>query len=578
MMHVDLNQSIYVLILSLVAGTPLTLSFICCTPMRQIAWKALPLAALPALIAVVVVPSHMVFEVPWFFMSGRMGLDDTGRIFLGVTSFIWLLASLSSCDELVDDPARGRFNGFFLAAMAGNFGLILARGMLGYYLFFALMSFTAFGLVVHKGTKEARKAGRIYLVFVMLGEVALFLAMVILADSTNGLLIENIGAAALQPITLILLFTGFGIKIGALPFYAWMPFAYRATPIPAATALAGAMVNSGLLGWLRFIPLGEASSTSGAFLFIISGALATLYGVILGLIEKRAEAILAYSSISQMGLITVIFGLGLTGFDAGRDAVFILTLYAVHHSLAKSSLFLGYGVLQNRNGSVSRWQIACLLLPAFSLAGLPFTSGAVSKMAFKELAFSAGEHWIALSSLFLPVSAVGTTTLVLHFIRCACRSEGSSKINSTSGLTIWAASLVSVTLAIYLWPAALVYVVHSIEPDRFWDSLWPILTGCFLFLTWRCFARSRRGGPRGSGRNIFTLLDQRFGFEWRKNINQVARWIQNKRIIYKIKLFNLSSYTKIELLLRKTEKIIGRWTVVGFSYVLLCIMLLFLLK
>lgn len=83
--------------------------------------------------------------------------------------------------------------------MAGNFGLILARGMLGYYLFFAVMSFAAYGLVIHKETGEAVKAGRIYLALVMIGEVALFTALIILAQNSGGLALEDIAGIPYPP-------------------------------------------------------------------------------------------------------------------------------------------------------------------------------------------------------------------------------------------------------------------------------------------------------------------------------------------------------------------------------------------
>ncbi len=610
----DLNHGIYALMLSLVAGTPLLLASLCCTPMRKIAAQALPLAAISALLASFLVPSYVLVEVPWFFMSGRMGLDDTGRIFLCVSAFIWLLAALSGRNQVDNDPENNRFNGFFLAAMAGNFGLILAQDMLGYYLFFALMSFSAYGLVVHKGTEEAHRAGRSYLVFVMIGEVALFLALVILADSANGLLLEDLIGVTIHPFVLVLLFIGFGIKIGALPFHVWMPTSYQAVPAPAAAALAGAMVNAGLLGWLRFIPLGEVVSPAGSLLFIVAGGLAALYGVIIGLNRKRAGTILAYSSISQMGIMTVIFGLGLTGLDAGDHAAFILILYAVHHSLAKSSLFLGYGVLANRKGPLSKWHIAGLLLPSLSLAGMPLTSGAVSKVGFKELTNFVGEPWLVLSGFFLPITAVGTTLLVLHFIRVVRHCEGSEKTGSTSGPGAWIASLLAVSLAIWLWPAVQIHVDYSIAAAKLWQSLWPIVTGGLLFWAWRRCVRRREIEARPFVRDINTIQGHCSGFDWWKKLHQVIGGIEeelkeheverrNNLVPYKsfswflrqemksIYSFNGvastvkvlisglsgSGYAGIDFFLRKTEKIMGRWTVVGLSYVLLCILFFFFL-
>ncbi|MBW1751357.1 MAG: hypothetical protein JRJ37_11845 [Deltaproteobacteria bacterium] len=314
---------------------------------------------MPAFVTALTAPIDVIVEVGWFFMGSRMGLDETGRIFLCSAAFIWFLACFSSRSLLKDDHNQTRFLVFFLTAMAGNFGLILAQGVLGFYLFFAVMSFAAYGLVVHKGTDEAAKAGRVYLTLVMIGEVALCTALIILVHDTGSLAIEDIAGVSYQPLTLALLFIGFGVKIGALPLHGWMIPAYQAAPIPAAAVLAGAMVNAGILGWLRFLPLGKTSCPEGAVLFITAGALAAMYGVIIGLNRKQAGAVLGCSSISQMGLITVIFGLGLLDHDAGLNAAPVLILYVVHHSLAKSSLF------------ACRWLLSCCLPWLWQVCRLP---------------------------------------------------------------------------------------------------------------------------------------------------------------------------------------------------------------
>jgi len=359
MISANLQTILHALILSLVAGIPLLMAVLCCTPLARTVIRFLPWAVMPAFVTALTAPIDVIVEVGWFFMGSRMGLDETGRIFLCSAAFIWFLACFSSRSLLKDDHNQTRFLVFFLTAMAGNFGLILAQGVLGFYLFFAVMSFAAYGLVVHKGTDEAAKAGRVYLTLVMIGEVALCTALIILVHDTGSLAIEDIAGVSYQPLTLALLFIGFGVKIGALPLHGWMIPAYQAAPIPAAAVLAGAMVNAGILGWLRFLPLGKTSCPEGAVLFITAGALAAMYGVIIGLNRKQAGAVLGCSSISQMGLITVIFGLGLLDHDAGLNAAPVLILYVVHHSLAKSSLF------------ACRWLLSCCLPWLWQVCRLP---------------------------------------------------------------------------------------------------------------------------------------------------------------------------------------------------------------
>ncbi len=562
-----LQTTMYALILSLAAGTPLMMVILCCTPLRVRVLRLLPLATVPALLIALTAPCDVVVEVGWFFMGGRMGLDETGRIFLLLSGFVWLLAGFGSRSLLKDDNDQVRFHMFFLTAMAGNFGLILAKGMLGYYLFFAMMSFAAYGLVVHKGSEEAIRAGRRYLLLVMIGEVALFTALIILVHTSGSTVLEDFAGVSYGPLILILLFVGFGVKIGALPLHGWMMPAYQTTPIPAAAALAGSMVNAGILGWLRFLPLGQISCPKGAVLFIVAGGLAAVYGVVAGLNSKQAGAVLGGSSISQMGLITVIFGMGLFDQNAGLHATPVLIIYVVHHSLAKSSLFFGYDLVERQGKILSQLQLAAILLPALALAGLPFTSGAIAKTAFKELAVNLGDPWYGLSAFFLPVTAIGTTILMLHFMAVIRYSRGSDKPGRTVSRIIFALSCVAVAVPLWLWPGANNFASHSVAGIKLLQGVWPVAGGCLLFFIWRRISFTTKVEANDQKRKIGfdTIMDTVTSLLQEKEHQKPQ---QDRLVIF---------ISRLVPHLRKAEKIMGRWKVVGLSYIAMCLILLFLL-
>ncbi len=567
MISASLQTTMYALVLSLAAGTPLLMAVFCCTPLKKRVIPLLPWATLPALLIALTAPTGELVEVGWFFMGGRMGLDETGRIFLSLSAFVWLLASFSSRNLLQGSNTDARFYRFFLTAMAGNFGLILAQGMLGYYLFFAMMSFSAYGLVVHKGDEEAVSAGRLYILLLMIGEVALFTVLIILAHTCGGLALEDIAGVSYHPLTIALLFIGFGVKVGTLPLHGWMIPAYQATPIPAAAALAGSMVNAGILGWLRFLPLGQISCPQGALLFIVVGALAAVYGVIAGLKRNQAGAVLGASSISQMGLITVIFGMGLLNQDAGLHAAPVLILYVVHHSLSKSSLFFGYGLIERQGRSLSYLQLAAILLPALSLAGLPFTSGAIAKTGFKELAVSLGEPWSGLSTFFLPITAMGTTMLMLHFILVIRQSRGSDKPGRRTSQIIFAISCIAAAVTLWLWPAAGNFASHSVAGNKLLQGLLTFTGGCLLFLAWRQLSSTTEAPADDRKRKI----------DFDTIVCTVTRLLQEKEYQKPQENRLIIFLRRLIPQLRRIEKIMGRWKVVGLSYIALCLCLLFLL-
>ncbi|MFP3982111.1 MAG: complex I subunit 5 family protein [Desulfurivibrionaceae bacterium] len=598
MTETGLLSIIYPVILSLVAGLPLLVAVRCCLPaVRKLkaGWNLLPWTTVPALLAGLVIPDDVVVRVPWFFMGGVMGLDGTGRIFLFITAVIWLLAALTVREEFRNRQGERRFSAYFLVAMAGNLGLIVARDMLGFYLFFAIMSFAAYGLINHYHTPESRRAGRIYLILVMVSEVAMFTALVLISFQAQSRSFSDIADISLSLPALLLLFIAFGVKVGALPFQAWMPPAYQQTPIPGATALAGAMANAGILGWLRFIPLGYMVSGSGALLFITAGGLVAIYGVIYGLGQRKAGAVLGSSSMSQMGLMTIVVGLGLLSREGGEYAVYLLPLYAVHHSLAKGSLFLGYGVIE-RGGRLARpLLLAGLLLASLSLAGLPLTSGAVVKTGLKELAQVSGGSWYALGRVFLPVSSLGTTVLMLHFCRLFWRKRPAGTGQKVLILP-WLAALAGSVFCLWMWPVAHRLGRHSLDPSLILHSFWPVAAGTGLFLLWFILPDGfrKRAGDLFPGacpeEELLTarssaptpvrcvkVVDQ-LSTPVKKFLAGAENFYQSLDTSWFGKWLALSPSSPLGARLRKPEKVLGRWSVVGFFYLAVCITLLFLFK
>lgn len=109
----------------------------------------MPVAALPALAAALLVPAGTPFDVPWLLLGVRFGLDSTGQVFLTFTALLWLAAGLHAALNMCADPHAARFRLYFLFAMSGKFGLIVGQDLVSFYLGFAVMGLAAYGLVVH---------------------------------------------------------------------------------------------------------------------------------------------------------------------------------------------------------------------------------------------------------------------------------------------------------------------------------------------------------------------------------------------------------------------------------------------
>jgi hydrogenase-4 component B len=466
--------------LLLVPLLPLALAAIVMMPGAARVRRLTPWAVLPGLVVAVWFPEGAQAVYPWLLLGLELHLDVPGRAFLLLTSLLWGAAGLYALGYLRGDAHECRFHLFFLLAMSGNLGLVLAADAVGFYVFFALMSLASYGLVIHAGGAQVRHAGRIYLILAVLGEVALFAGLVMHVSVAGGLHFAQLAAAPLSPITAGLLLTGFGIKAGLIPLHVWLPLAHPAAPTPASAVLSGAMIKAGLLGLLRLLQVeGPGWPELGALLLVL-GLAGAFLAALAGVMQQRPKTILAYSSVSQMGLMITGVGLVFLLPDAGEALLAAVVLYAVHHGLAKGALFLGVGVVER---SRAPWTMAVLALPALALAGLPWSSGAVAKRALKA-PLAEAPAWAGTVETLLTWAAVGTTLLMVRFLwRMGATGEPGRGALPWQMLLPWLALSSTAFLLPWIAPG---------EAGAAWSLLWPLGLGLLAALTAARVLQGRR--------------------------------------------------------------------------------------
>jgi multicomponent Na+:H+ antiporter subunit A len=287
----------------------------------------------------------------------------------------------------------------------------------------------------------------------ILGETFLLVGFVLLAagEPSGSLQIRDVMAALpaspWRDTALALVITGFGMKIGLVPLHGWMPLAYMAAPIPAAAVLSGAAVKAGVIGLIRFLPFEVALPGWGDTL-VAFGFISAFYGVAIGITQRNPKAVLAYSSISQMGVIAATLGMGLATADKG--VALEVAFYAAHHVLVKGALLLTVGVVAVTSRRRLWLVLLMALVLALSLGGLPLSSGALAKLAIKAPLGNGAAGTLA------TVSAAGTTLLMQHFLlRLARGSSHDAQAAAPAGL-VWpwlAMALASVVIPWLLYPA-----------------------------------------------------------------------------------------------------------------------------
>lgn len=493
---------------ALALATPIAALLVCLwRPARERMLSLLVLAPLPALavaLAALLNPDAM----PTLILDPdrRIGLmlDRPGAILLGVAALLWSAAGAYAATYLRGKPHGGRFAVFWLLTLTGSLGVFVAADLLSFYLTFALVSLAAWGLVAHDGTARARRAGVIYLLLAIVGEILLLPAFILLADAGPGASLAIDTAVAALPdspwlaATVALLIAGFGLKAGLAPLHVWLPVAHPAAPMPASAVLSGVIVKAGIIGLIRFLPWDAGLDGWGAALTGI-GLFTALYAVAMGILQSNPKTVLAYSTASQMGLVAAILGMGLTVGD--REAVTAGTVYAAHHLLAKGALFLAVGVV----AATDRRRLWPVLVPAAILAlgfaGLPPTGGYLAKLAAKPVLGS------EVVGLLAGLAAVGSTLLMIHFLRrVAAGASPASGAQAAAGLVRpW--RLLFLAALLLPWMLA---PVAGIRPEAaltdwyaIWSGLWPVLAGGVLALALQRWGERLPRVPEGDLLGLF---------------------------------------------------------------------------
>jgi formate hydrogenlyase subunit 3/multisubunit Na+/H+ antiporter MnhD subunit len=468
-------------------GLPVAMLLGCLSAgLRKIMLRGLWIAPVPALAAALFGTRNSPVVLSGEPYHVTLMLDASGSMLLTAASLLWIAAGFYAPAFFRGRTITESFTVCWLLTLIGSLGIFLAADLVSFFLCYALVSLPAYGLVAYNGTPVARRAGAIYMGFALLGENLLLMGLVLLAaNAPDGSLriadaVDALQAAPSRTAILSLLIVGFGMKIALLPMHFWMPLSYTAAPIPAAAVLSGAAVKAGVIGLIRFLPFDMALPGWGELLTIV-GFCGAFYGVVVGITQSNPKTVLAYSSVSQMGFLAAVLGMGLSAGDASVAP--LAAFYAAHHVLVKGALFLAVGVAavtgMRRMGLV----VGPGAVVALGLAGLPLTGGALAKLAVKD------PLGYGIAGTLAMLSAAGTALLMMHFLfRLAATADQAPNKQARLGLVVpWlAAALLCLIVPWACYPySGLGTPSESLAPAALWKTFWPVASGVIVALVFR---------------------------------------------------------------------------------------------
>jgi multicomponent K+:H+ antiporter subunit A len=358
-------------------------------------------------------------------------LDGLALLFALLILGIGLLIILYARYYLSERDSMGRFYAYLLLFMGAMLGIVLSENLIQLFLFWELTSLASFLLISYwQGREEARNGARMALAvtgagglamlggFLLLGEIAgSYELSVILASG------DAIRAHPLYVPMLVLVLLGALTKSAQFPFHFWLPHA-MAAPTPVSAYLHSAtMVKAGVFLLARLFPA-LSGTPEWAWLLILTGGFTLLLGAFFALFKHDLKGLLAYSTISHLGLITLLFGMG-TGLAAVAGVFHI-----INHAIFKAGLFMAAGIIDHECGTRDMRRINGLwkymphtatlaMVAAASMAGVPLFNGFLSKEMFfaESVHLSAGltHGWLLLVAVVLAgVFAVAYSLRFIH--------------------------------------------------------------------------------------------------------------------------------------------------------------------
>ncbi len=407
---------------------------------------------------------------PWNVRLGSyfaLGIDGIALAMVLLTALLTLIAVLVS--RRMEQGARLYFT-LVLLLESAMFGVFTARDWSLFYVFWEATLIPLFFLIDRLGGPNRQRAALNFFLYTLGGSVFMLVSLLFLYDAAPGHsfamgdMAEGGRDLPLNTQLLIFagLFIGFGVKMPVFPLHGWLPLAHVEAPSPVSILLSGVLLKMGAYGLIRATETLPAALLATQDWLAVLAFASLLYGGVLAWRQQDLKAMVAYSSISHMGVVLLgIATLNVTGLTGA-------VVQMVAHGLTAATLFLVVGLLYQRTHSRDLADYGCLLgraprfafFTAFALLaaiGLPGSAGFVAELHALVGGFGRWGGWVVLLGVAMLVGAAYGLRVIGRLCMQGLPAQDIADMTRTE--TAAAALLGIAIVALGVWPAPLLDLV-----------------------------------------------------------------------------------------------------------------------
>jgi NADH-quinone oxidoreductase subunit M len=419
--------------------------------------------------------------IPAYDIHYYLGVDGISMPLIILTTFITVLVVIAGWEVIQYKPSL--YMAAFLVMEGVMVGVFAALDSMLFYVFWEAMLLPMFLIIGIWGGPRRVYATIKFFLYTFLGSVFMLVALIYMyfqSGSMEILAFHDLKLGLKEQILIFIAFLlAFAVKVPMWPVHTWLPDAHVEAPTGGSVILAAIMLKIGGYGFLRFsLPITPDASRELDWFIILLSLIAVVYIGFVALVQQDMKKLIAYSSISHMGFVTlgffIVFMIAANP-DASGGAVLGVQggmVQMVSHGFISAAMFLCVGVLYDRLHSrdisdyggvvnVMPWFAAFTVLFAMANAGLPGTSGFVGEFMVIIASFRANFWFAFLAAVTLVVGAGYTLWMVKRVIFGDVTKESVAGLQDINGREAFVlATLAFMVLLLGVWPAPLIDVME----------------------------------------------------------------------------------------------------------------------